>query len=212
METDFIRMGIVYIHLIACCVAIGTVFMGDLDMVRRLLRSSDDRTDPAHFTSLHTVVSRALIALWITGVALVGFDVWLKGAGILANPKLQAKIAMVCLLTINGLALQQYVLPYLKKTGSLMGLSFSRRMKALFIGSVSGVSWFYAAMLGIARPLNWKFSLTEILAAYPVMVAGGFVGMMALTAWAEYRARYAGMDMELFGPRELRRVPALAAA
>ena len=207
METDFIRMGIVYLHLIACCVAIGTVFMGDLDMVRRLVRSGDDRTDPAHFTQLHTVVSRSLIALWITGVAIVGLDMWLKGAGILANPKLQSKIAMVALLTINGFVLQGYVLPWLKKTGSLMSLSFRRRMIALFTGAVSGVSWFYAAMLGIARPLNWKFSLAEILAAYPVMVAGGFIGMVALTAWAEYRARYAGMDMELFGPLDLRPVP-----
>ncbi|WP_200947337.1 hypothetical protein [Ramlibacter sp. Leaf400] len=179
-------------------------------MVRKLLRASDERTDPSHFKSLHTVVSRSLIVLWITGVALVALDVYLKGAGTLANPKLQSKIAMVVLLTINGLALQQFVLPWLKKTGSLLDLSFRRRLVALFTGAVSGVSWFYAAMLGIARPLNWKFTLTEILGAYPVMVAGGFIGMLALTAWAEYRSRHAGMDLPLFGPMDLRPLHATA--
>ncbi|WP_205960465.1 hypothetical protein [Ramlibacter henchirensis] len=213
METEFIRMGIVYLHLIACCVAIGTVFMGDLDMVRRLLRSGDDRSDPGHFDALHTTVSRALIALWVTGVALVGMDVLAKGTPILLNPKLQAKIAMVVLLTINGFALQQCVLPWLKKMRSLMGLTFSRRMLAVFVGSVSAVSWFYAALLGVGRPLNWQYSLAEILAAYPVMIAGGFFAMMILTAWADYRARHASLlDFQLFGSRDLRPVPALAAA
>ena len=59
---------------------------------------------------------------------------------------------------------------------------------ALITGAVSGVSWFYAAMLGIGRPLNFKYSLFEILVAYPVLIAGGFVAMVLLTAWAQYQA------------------------
>jgi hypothetical protein len=191
MTSELTRMGIVFLHLIACCVAIGLVFMSDLDMVKRLLQPGSDTVDTAHMESLHRTVSRALIALWLTGIALVSLDVLLKGAGTLANPKLQSKIAMVCLLTLNGLVLQRQVLPFLRKAGCLMRLTFSRRMLALFIGSVSGVSWFYAALLGVGRPLNWKYTLPEILAAYPVMVVGGFVGMLALTAWTEHHGRRA---------------------
>jgi hypothetical protein len=50
------------------------------------------------------------------------------------------------------------------------------------------VSWFYGAMLGIARPLNWKYSLVEIMAAYPVLICLGFVAMSLLVKWAANRA------------------------
>lgn len=189
MNAEFIRMGIVYLHLIACCVAIGLVLVSDLDMIKRLIAGDpNDRLDPNHLSSLQRTVSRALVVLWLTGVALVTVDAMGKDWGILANPKLQSKIAIVCLLTLNGFALHRYVMPMMQKAGSLLRMSFSNRMLAVFTGSVSGVSWFYAAMLGIGRPLNWKYSLLEILAAYPVLIAGGFVSMVALTAWAQYRA------------------------
>ncbi|KPU61901.1 putative membrane protein [Pseudomonas fluorescens] len=101
------------------------------------------------------------------------------------NPKLQAKIGIVVLLTFNGFLLHSAVLPALKKAGSILNLSFNLRMLALFSGALSGVSWFYAAMLGVGRPLAWKYSLVELLAAYPVLIVGGFAMMVLLTAYAK---------------------------
>jgi len=132
-------------------------------------------------------VSLALVALWITGIGIVGIDYAGKGMEYFLNPKLQAKIGIVVLLTFNGLLLHSAVLPALKKAGSLLKLSFSLRMLALFSGALSAVSWFYAAMLGIGRPLAWKYSLVELLAAYPVLIVGGFGMMVLLTAWAKDR-------------------------
>jgi hypothetical protein len=197
MDLELARMGVVYLHLIACCVALGVVFMSDIGMIQRLLgpRSADE-LHPQHFADLQKTVSRALWALWITGLALVSVDVLAKGLETLGNPKLQAKIAIVCLLTINGALLHRYVLPAMQKSGSLMGLTFSHRMLAVFTGSVSGVSWFYAALLGVGRPLNWKYSLLEILAAYPLLIGGGFVTMVFLTAWAEYRESALGRGFQ----------------
>ena len=190
MEIEFTRMGIVYLHLIACCVAIGLVLMSDLEMVKQLIKADpDDKLDSRHLSGLQKTVSRALLALWITGAAIIALDASIKGWGYFANPKLQSKVAIVMLLTLNGFALHKYVLPLMQKAGSLLKLSFSQRMLAIFTGAVSGVSWFYAAMLGIGRPLNWKYSLGEILAAYPVLIAGGFVSMMLLTAWSQYKAK-----------------------
>lgn len=189
MELEFARMGLVYVHLIACCIAIGMVFMSDLTMVKQLLEGDPDaRVDAKHLSELQTTVSRALLALWISGVAIVTLDAWLKGWGYFANPKLQSKIAIVTILTINGYALHKYVLPLMQKAGSLLRLSFSQRLLAMFAGAVSGVSWFYAAMLGIGRPLNWKYSLLEILAAYPVLIAGGFIVMGFVASFAQYKA------------------------
>ncbi len=190
MEFEFTRMGIVYLHLIACCVAIGLVLMSDLEMVRQLIKADpDDRLDSRHLSGLQKTVSRALLALWITGAAIIALDASIKGWGYFANPKLQAKVAIVMLLTLNGFALHKYVLPLMEKAGSLLKLTFNQRMLAIFAGAVSGVSWFYAAMLGIGRPLNWKYSLSEILAAYPVLIVGGFVSMVLLTAWSRYKAK-----------------------
>jgi hypothetical protein len=192
MDTEFTRMGIVYIHLIACCVAIGLVFTSDIAMVKQLLRAdAAEKLDPTHLTNLQKTVSRALLVLWITGLGIIALDVSLKGWAYLGNPKLQAKIAIVCLMTMNGCVLHRYVLPLMQKAGSLLNLSFNQRISATFAGALSGVSWFYAAMLGIGRPLNWKYSLLEILAAYPVLIIGGFVSMAMLTVWSQ---RKAGVD------------------
>ncbi|WP_240462148.1 hypothetical protein [Burkholderia sp. Nafp2/4-1b] len=181
-------MGIVYIHLIACCVAIGLVLTSDIAMVKRLLDSDASADfDQGHLPSLQRTVSLALTVLWITGIAIIAFDMRTQGLGYLGNPKLQAKIAIVALLTFNGIALHSAVLPALEKAGSLLKLSFERRMVAIFSGVISAVSWFYAAMLGVGRPLSWKYSLVQILAAYPALIAGGIATMLFITAVAKSR-------------------------
>ncbi|MGJ7518534.1 hypothetical protein ACSFE6_29865 [Pseudomonas baetica] len=183
---EYLRLGVVYFHLIACCVAIGLVLTSDIAMVKQLLKGNvSSHHDDAHMESLQKTVVLALVALWITGIGIIGIDYAGKGMEYFLNPKLQAKIGIVVLLTFNGFLLHSAVLPALKKAGSLLKLSFSLRMLALFSGALSGVSWFYAAMLGVGRPLAWKYSLIELLAAYPFLIAGGFGLMVLLTAWAK---------------------------
>jgi hypothetical protein len=185
---EFMRLGIVYAHLIACCVAIGMVLTSDFAMIKELIKGGNSHLqDRDHMQSLQKSVSAALAILWLSGVAIIWVDINASGLSYLLNPKLQAKIAIVMLLTFNGRLLHGLVLPALQKAGSLLKLDFSMRMFALFAGALSGVSWFYAAMLGIGRPLSWKYSLTEILAAYPVMIVGGFIAMVLLTQWAKSR-------------------------
>jgi hypothetical protein len=164
-------------------------------MVKQLLKGdASGHQDDAHMESLQKTVSLALVALWITGIGIVGIDYAGKGMEYFLNPKLQAKIGIVVLLTFNGYLLHSAVLPALKKAGSLLKLSFSLRMLALFSGALSGVSWFYAAMLGVGRPLAWKYSLVELLAAYPVLIVGGFGMMVLLTVWAKSKDTEARME------------------
>ncbi|PTR14328.1 MULTISPECIES: hypothetical protein [unclassified Pseudomonas] len=192
---EYLRLGVVYFHLIACCVAIGLVLTSDIAMVQQLLKGDvSGHHDDAHMDSLQKTVSLALVVLWITGVAIVGIDYAGKGMEYFLNPKIQAKIGIVVLLTINGFVLHRAVLPALKKAGSLLKLSFSLRMLALFSGAFSGVSWFYAALLGVGRPLAWKYSLLELLAAYPVLIVGGFGMMLLLTAWAKDKDTQARLE------------------
>jgi hypothetical protein len=182
-SVELLRLGIMYLHLIACCVALGLVLTSDIAMVKRLL-DGDAREDPRHLDHLQKVVSWALVVLWVTGISVIALDSAEKGWDYFLNPKLQAKIAIVCFLTVNGVFLHRCVLPALKRAGSLLALSPDNQVLATFAGAVSAVSWFYAAMLGIGRPLNWKYSLTELLAAYPVLIGGGVLAMLLLTAWA----------------------------
>jgi hypothetical protein len=185
---EFIRLGVVYFHLIACCVAIGLVLTSDIAMVKQLLNGdASSQHDDAHMETLQKTVVLALVALWITGIAIVGVDYAGKGMEYFLNPKLQAKVTIVLLLTFNGVLLHRTVMPALQKAGSLLKLSFNLRMLALFSGALSAVSWFYATMLGVGRPLAWKYSLVELLAAYPVLIAGGFLTMVLLTNWAKNR-------------------------
>jgi hypothetical protein len=185
MKSDLIRMGIVYLHLLACCVAIGTVFMSDVKMVGNLMRGMEDAEAPEHLWSLHRTLAYALGALWISGAALVGFDVWMKGTNVLMNPKLQAKVAVVVLLTANGAILHRSVLPALCRAGSLMRMVPGRRLFAVLVGAMSAGCWLYAALLGVGRPLNWQFSLAKILSGLPLLVGAGFLGMSLLTIVAD---------------------------
>lgn len=183
---ELLRLGVVYVHLVACCVAIGLVLTSDIAMVRDLWkRKSFTEHDLAHMESLQRSVVWALIGLWVTGTAIIGIDYLGKGTEYFMNPKLHAKVIIVVLLTYNGVLLHNLVLPALKKAGSLLELGFSARMLALFCGSLSAVSWMYAAMLGVGRPLAWKYSLTELLMAYPVLIVLGFMMMLALTQRAK---------------------------
>ena len=185
---EFLRLGVVYVHLLACCVAIGLVFASDAAMVKDLLKGRvSSGHDNEHMDSLQKSVANALIFLWITGAAVIGIDYLDKGMNYFANPKLQAKVIIVLLLTFNGMLLHRYVLPAMLKAGSLLDLQVNVRMFALFSGALSGVSWLYAAMLGVGRPLAWKYSLTELLMAYPVLIVLGFAMMVALTQWARKR-------------------------
>jgi hypothetical protein len=183
---ELLRLGVVYVHLVACCVAIGLVLTSDIAMVRDLWkRKGFTEHDLAHMESLQRSVVVALIFLWLTGAAIIGIDYLDKGTQYFMNPKLHAKVIIVVLLTYNGVLLHNLVLPALKKAGSLLELGFSGRMLALFCGSLSAVSWMYAAMLGVGRPLAWKYSLSELLMAYPVLIVLGFLAMLALTERAK---------------------------
>jgi hypothetical protein len=190
MESEFFRLATVYGHLIACSVAIGSILLSDLAVVKQLISGDPYRgQDAKHLQHLQKTVSLALLALWLTGGVIIAVDVAAKGMGYFDNPKLQAKIIIVCLLTLNGILLHNSVLPMMKKAKSLLNLSSGQRGFALFTGTFSATSWFYAAMLGVGRPLSWKFPLMTLLSPYAALIAGGFAGMLSLVTWAQYRTK-----------------------
>ncbi|AYC32823.1 hypothetical protein D3880_10735 [Pseudomonas cavernae] len=186
---ELLRLAIVYAHLIACCVAIGMVIVSDSAMIKRLITGDTSQQDPHHLVQLKNTVLIALAALWITGLMIIGLDASIKGEEYFLNPKLQAKILIVALLTINGFLLHHVVMPAMTKAGCILKLEANARTLAVFAGTVSGVSWLYAAMLGVGRPLAWKYSLQELLIAYPLLIAAGFAMMLLLIDWKTSRSK-----------------------
>lgn len=186
---EFIRLGIVYAHLLACCVAVGMVLTSDIAMVKQLLKGQSARQSSEHLAQLRSSVAIALAALWISGLAIIALDAASAGMQYFLNPKLQAKIGIVVLLTLNGVVLHNLVLPALQRTGSLLELPIGMRHLAIFSGAFSAVSWFYAALLGVGRPLAWKYSLAELMAAYPLLILSGILFMLILVRWSSERAR-----------------------
>lgn len=184
---ELIRLGILYAHLIACCVAIGMVVVSDFSMIKKLVTGDSAHQDSHHLNQLKNAVLVALVALWITGLMIIGLDASSKGAEYFLNPKLQAKVLIVTLLTINGYALHQFVMPAMQKAGCILKMEPNARTLSIFAGTVSAVSWMYAAMLGIGRPLAWKYSLGELMVAYPLLIALGFTAMVLLVDWKTSR-------------------------
>lgn len=50
---ELVRLSVIYVHLLACCIAIGLVFASDAEMVRNLLKGNKEAGhDSKHMTSL----------------------------------------------------------------------------------------------------------------------------------------------------------------
>jgi hypothetical protein len=138
--TIALRLLLVYVHLLLCVFALYTVLNTDW----RLLRS---RISAKHLLQSHRRVVWLLAGLWISGLAIVSVD----GLGQMgSNPKLQAKVVCVSLLTFNGLLLRYWCFPRLVSNRPLKRLESWALMSC---GAVSTTCWMLSAFYGIAKPL-----------------------------------------------------------
>ncbi|WP_084810972.1 hypothetical protein [Ensifer sp. BR816] len=127
---------------------------------------------------------------WVSRFVALGLLLlWISGAGFLLlyqvsepeklmNPKIWAKITIVAILSINGLAIHRLVLPFLRRRIGMQLLAGLRpRAKVTLIGCgvVSAVSWSVPVVLGAAPQLNFVVSCAVILAAYALVLAQAFL-------------------------------------
>ncbi len=176
---ELLGVALLYIHLIACCTALGLILKSDLEMLRQLLRTPGDALyQTGEINGIKPIVGGALLVLWISGSTLIWLDLAHNGWGIFANPKLQAKIMVAVALSLNGWLLHWLVLPAWEQAGSLLRLARPHYLLAIATGALSAVSWPYAALLGAGHSLSWKYSLAQLLIAYPLLI--GAAGMILL--------------------------------
>lgn len=181
MTMEMLRLALLYLHLIACCVALGLILKSDLSMVGHLLRGSRDQLyQTTGMQEIKSAVGAALLVLWISGSTLIWLDVTNKSLVVFDNPKLQAKLIVVVSLSVNGWLLHWLVLPAWERAGSLWRLSRPHYLLAIATAAVSAVSWLYAALLGSGHGLSWKYSLAELLLAYPLLIGATGIALLWL--------------------------------
>ena len=170
----------VYLHLIAACSAIGVILMSDLKLSAYFFNSDSESKRPDIDLEIKIIIA-SLVVLWATGLLLV-----LQGIAVnpeyLHNQKLQAKIILVIILTINAFALHLVSLPRI--------FNFDQHdefAKTVLPASISNSIWFYAAFLGVARHWNFSESLPFVLAVWAMIWVMVFAVMYVLIRVAKVR-------------------------
>ncbi len=160
------------LHLLGLVMGFGGAILLDMTIFSRgIIRPVSNFT--LHQTEvLSRIVTWGLVILWISGIALIWMNT-LDKPDYITNQKLWAKMAIVLLLSANGILIHHKILPYLKvNVGQRLFDGMRRSLLAAFTfsGSVSLVSWTIPFILGKASELNYVTPMWVILAAYAVAV------------------------------------------
>ncbi len=174
-------------HLVGLIMGLGGAVLLDMTVLTRgVIRPVSHYTiHQAHVLS--RVVSIGLLILWISGALLIWINLQAKPE-YLTNEKLWAKIAIVAVLTLNGILIHHKVLPLLQqRLGQRLfeGAGRAQIVAMTLIGAISVTSWMAPFILGKASELNYVTPMATILAVYGagigVVWAGLFTVMSSIT-------------------------------
>jgi hypothetical protein len=188
-------------HLMGLIMGLGGAVLLDLTILTRGVIRPVGKFTLEQLHSLSRAVSLGLFVLWATGGLLIWMNLQEK-PDYLQNPKLWAKIVIVVILTLNGLLIHRYVMPFMeRRIGNRLFDGVSNRMIAgfTFVASVSVVSWFTPFVLGKASELNFVTPMSVILLAYATAVLfawGALMAMMSGVALIQEQSRHEHADDE----------------
>ena len=157
-----------FLHLLATCAAIGTIVITDMRLMARVIGYRVVIASPERFDTL--MISLSLLLLYITGAVVIALGLT-ENPDYLANGKLQGKLILVVLLTLNALVLHFRTFPILRRSQPVANWSRAQWLTVSGSVSLSTSIWFYSAFLGVAR--LWNFS-----------VSVWFVLMIGMVIWA----------------------------
>lgn len=169
-------------HLMGLIMGLGGAILLDFTILTRGIIRPVSRYTVHQTEVLSRIVSLGLAALWATGIALI----WLNLADkpeYLTNQKLWAKIAIVIVLTINGIVIHNRVIPMLKqKIGQRLfdGVEINQIAVLTGIGAISFTSWVTPFILGKASELNYVTPMSTILLCFIAAVITVWLGMFTV--------------------------------
>jgi hypothetical protein len=116
----------------------------------------------------HSIVSKAVIAMWITGIIMIG----IRTGFVLENfsPKLFSKLLTVSILTANAVLISRFAMPLVEDSRgrNIMWLPLKIKLQFAAIGAVSTTSWLLAMAMGVSKVLAASGPLTFVLLVPPV--------------------------------------------
>ena len=175
---------LVYIHLIAACLSIGVLLKQDIALAKWRGRALD-RNAILDLQDNSSLVTLALIILWISGLAIVSIG-YMDNPAYILNQKLWGKFTVVSILTINGFFLHYYSFNVITSPSGFNGASKNSQLYVLLTAVISLVSWLYSCYLGIARAWNNVAPYGYVMTIYAIVLAIAFV--IALQLWRELRS------------------------
>ncbi len=174
-----------FLHLVATCAAIGTIFIADLRLVAKLMDYRVVIPTPQRFETI--MITFSLVLLYLTGGVLIAVGLG-SDPLYLDNAKLQGKLLLVAVLTANAFVLHFVLFPLLRRGEPVATWSHGRMLLVSATVSLSSSLWLYCAFLGVARIWNFSVSLPFVLAVALGAWAVGFVMVRATLALASREA------------------------
>jgi hypothetical protein len=156
-----IHQGVLFSHVAAFAIAFSAVVREDIAMVKA------QQIDMQRLASTAQTLTGALIVLWLTGLALIGFAIGMDPDALMARPKLVAKLLVVIALTANGVALHAFAFPRLGRAGIQERPSV---VVPVVLGAISTASWLYASFIGVARVIAPSMSLQNFMTWYAMLL------------------------------------------
>ena len=174
-------MLLVFAHLLASSVALGAIVATDLRLLSKLAQDRIRIAPPNEFVA--RIVMAALLMLYVTGAGIVAHGL-AERPDYLSNPKLQAKLVLVILLTLNAFVLHKLTFPRLARGRRVARWSAADWVIVGVPVAVSNFLWMFVAFLGIARPWNYSMPMRDILEIAACLYLVAQCGVFAVLAMA----------------------------
>ncbi len=172
---------ILFAHLLAASMALGAIVATDLRLLSKLAQDRVRIAPPNEFVA--RIVMVALLLLYVTGGAIVAMGA-LERDDYLSNPKLQAKVLMVVLLTLNAFVLHKLTFPRLARGRRVARWHVTDWILVAVPVATSNFLWMFTAFLGIARPWNYTTPLRDILEIAAGLYLVAQIGVVCVLAMA----------------------------
>ena len=175
---------LVFGHLLATSMALGAIVATDLRLLSKLSQDKVRIAPPNQFVMRLIMV--ALLLLFVTGGAIVWHGLG-ERADYLDSPKLQAKIILVVLLTLNAFVLHHLTFPRLARGRRVARWHIADWILIAVPVAVSNFLWMFVAFLGIARAWNYNTPIRDILEIAAALYIVAQVGVFTILAMAARR-------------------------
>jgi hypothetical protein len=176
-----LKLLLLFAHLLGTSLALGAIVATDLRLLGKLADARVRIAPPNPFVM--RLIALALLLLYATGAALIGLGL-ADDPQTLSNPKLQAKLILVAVLSVNALVLHRYTFPGLAHSRRVARWKWPDFLRVAVPVSLSNCLWMYCAFLGIARPWNFHVSLGFVLGTGAWLFAATLAAITAVLAIA----------------------------